>query len=74
MENKEFIRVYCRVRPTNEKEKQSKNVLDKTIILLDDQQCIICQTPYIQYTADSSSNHNFVFDSVFDESSDQVFF
>lgn len=42
-------------------------------MLLDTKQCIRCNTPYIEYTSENSSGHNFVFDSVFDENSSQVF-
>ena len=42
-------------------------------IFLDAKQCIRCNTPYIEYTSENSSGHNFVFDSVFDEKSSQVF-
>ncbi|CBK19677.2 uncharacterized protein [Blastocystis hominis] len=41
------------------------------LILLDTKQCIRCNTPYIEYTSENSSGHNFVFDSVFDEKSSQ---
>lgn len=74
MENNEFIRVYCRVRPANEKEKTSIQLYYDLYYLVDNQQCVQCQSPYIRFSTDSTSNHNFIFDSVFDEHAKQVLF
>ena len=72
MENNEFIRVYCRVRPSNSKESTSIYLVFKRILWLDGKKCVICESPNIHYTTDSSTNHNFIFDSVFDENTTQV--
>lgn len=42
------------------------------VTFLDGNKCVRCRSPYIEYTSENKISHNFVFNSVFDESSTQV--